>query len=97
MRSTRSTRHVLNDELLRIWEQRATTTLLVTHSVPEAIYLADQVVVMSSRPGRALAEIDVPLPRPRHREVQQTPVFHELVDAVTALLTSAAEAAVAET
>ncbi|MGH9272910.1 MAG: ABC transporter ATP-binding protein [Ilumatobacteraceae bacterium] len=91
------TRHVLNDELLRIWEQRATTTLLVTHSVPEAIYLADQVVVMSSRPGRALAEIDVPLPRPRHREVQQTAVFHELVDAVTGLLTSAAEAAVAET
>jgi NitT/TauT family transport system ATP-binding protein len=80
------TRQQLNDELLTIWEARATTTLLVSHSIPEAVYLADRVVVMSSRPGTAVAEFPVPLSRPRHQDMQTTPVFHGLVDAIGAAL-----------
>ena len=83
------TRHLLNDELLRIWEHRATTTLLITHSVPEAVYLADEVVVMSERPGRVRTTFRVPLPRPCHEETQHDREFDELVDDVTALLTEA--------
>ncbi|CAH2599937.1 aliphatic sulfonate ABC transporter ATP binding subunit [Rhodovastum atsumiense] len=61
------TRLRLQEELLRLWQARGVTTLLVTHDVEEALYLSDTVVVMQSTPGQIGARIEVPLPRPRDR------------------------------
>jgi NitT/TauT family transport system ATP-binding protein len=69
------TRDKLQDDLLRIWEQTRKTILLVTHSVEEAAYLADRVVVFSPRPGRIKAIHDVPLPRERDGSVRNRPEF----------------------
>jgi NitT/TauT family transport system ATP-binding protein len=52
-------------ELLRLWERSATTIVMVTHSIPEAILVANRVVVLSPRPGRVVADIPVDIPRPR--------------------------------
>lgn len=59
------TRSLLQEELLAIWQREPKTVLFVTHSIPEAIYLADRIVVMTSHPGRMKAVIDVKEPRPR--------------------------------
>jgi NitT/TauT family transport system ATP-binding protein/sulfonate transport system ATP-binding protein len=61
------TRMRMQDELLRVWESRGTTLLLVTHDVDEALYLSDRIAVMTPRPGRIDRVLDVDLPRPRHR------------------------------
>ncbi|MDP4178679.1 MAG: ABC transporter ATP-binding protein [Bacillota bacterium] len=61
------TRMQMQDELLRLWEERGTTMILVTHDVDEAIYLSDRIVIMSSRPGRIQEIIEVKLSRPRER------------------------------
>jgi NitT/TauT family transport system ATP-binding protein len=61
------TRNVMQSELLRIWEEEKKTVIFVTHSVDEAIYLADTIVIMSARPGRIKDVIPIPLTRPRSR------------------------------
>ena len=61
------TRNILQDELLKIWEQKHVTFLFVTHSVDEAVFLSDRVIAMTSRPGRVKEIVDIDLPRPRLR------------------------------
>jgi len=61
------TRMRMQDEVLRLWEARGTTMLLVTHDIDEAIYMSDRMVLMTSRPGRIERTITVDLPRPRQR------------------------------
>ena len=80
------TREEMSLELLRIWEERRKTILFVTHSIPEAILLADRVVVMSPRPGRVARMLSVDLPRPRTMELEFDPRFKAHSDEIRALI-----------
>ena len=80
------TRRRLNLELPPTWAERGATTLLVTHSIPEAVLLADRILVMSPRPGRIVAEIDVDIERPRRAHHLHSDRFHALVDEVGTVL-----------
>ena len=72
------TREKMAAELLRLWQDRRTTVLLVTHSISESLLLSDRVLVFSSRPGRIVLDLPVPLARPREEGVRYTPEFGEL-------------------
>jgi len=72
------TRMTMGHELLRIWSVTAKTVVFITHSLTEAVYLADEVLVMSARPGRIIDRIAVPLPRPRTYEMMATDAFGQL-------------------
>jgi NitT/TauT family transport system ATP-binding protein len=72
------TRENMNLELLRIWQARRKTVVMVTHSIQEALFLADRILVMSSRPGRIKAAVAVPLPRPRRLEMLYSAEFGAL-------------------
>ena len=78
------TRERMNGELLRIWDRHRITVVMVTHSITEALFLADRVLVMTPRPGHMRAEFSVPLPRPRDRAVTTEPEFVRMVRAVRA-------------
>jgi NitT/TauT family transport system ATP-binding protein len=77
------TRRQMNIELQRIWSRHCITTVLVTHSVEEALFLSDRVIVLSARPGKIINELDVPFGRPRAPEVMRSEAFHQLVDELT--------------
>ena len=72
------TREIMSSELLRIWEQEKKTVLFVTHSIDEAVYLADRIVVLTGCPGRVKEIIEVGLPRPRGLAIKDEPGFVRL-------------------
>lgn len=72
------TRELLQEQLLELWAATKKTILFITHSIDEAVYMADRVVVMGARPGRIVEEIDVVLPRPRSAGVRADPKFGEI-------------------
>jgi len=80
------TRERMSAELLRIWDARRKTVVMVTHNIQEAVFLADRALALTPRPGRVRAAFDVPLPRPRDVAVQFTLRFGELAGQVRAAI-----------
>ncbi|HET7009791.1 MAG TPA: ABC transporter ATP-binding protein [Anaerolineales bacterium] len=80
------TRERMAAELLRIWNARPVTVVMVTHSIPEAIILADRVIVLSPQPGEVRLELPVPLPRPRSLDLEHTAAFGALAAKIRAAL-----------
>jgi len=72
------TRMTMGHELLKIWSETSKTVVFITHSLTEAVYLADEVLVMSARPGRIIDRVAIELPRPRTYEMMATDVFGRL-------------------
>jgi NitT/TauT family transport system ATP-binding protein len=83
------TREQMSEELLRIWARHRKTVLMVTHSIPEAVLLADRVLVMGPRPGHLVAEVPIPLARPRSLALLHQPDFVALTEQVRRSIRSA--------
>jgi NitT/TauT family transport system ATP-binding protein len=79
-------RHILQDELLQLWQEDRRTVLFVTHNLDEALLLGDRVLVMGSRPGTIVAEVPVPFDRPRTGDIRRSPEFAELESHIWDLL-----------
>jgi NitT/TauT family transport system ATP-binding protein len=90
-------RTVLQEQLLQLWQSDRRTVVFVTHSLEEAILLGDRVVVMTARPGRLLASVEVPFERPRRSDIRATPAFAELQGELWELLRREVDAHLAET
>lgn len=82
------TRERMGTELLRIWEAHRSTVLMVTHSITEAVLLADRVLVLSERPARVVLDLPIPIDRPRSLELTYTPTFGQLASEVRAAISS---------
>ena len=80
------TRDYMHDELLKIWRTTEASVLLITHSIPEAVYLSDRVLVLSERPGRLLTSVDIPFPRPRDPTIKTSVEFLKKTNEVRASL-----------
>jgi NitT/TauT family transport system ATP-binding protein len=80
------TRLALNDDLLRLWETHRPTILFVTHSVFESVYLSTRIAVMTARPGRIAADLEVALAQPRERSLRADPAYGAMCERVSALL-----------
>ena len=80
------TRDEMNDALLDIWDRYRKTGLFVTHSIREAVYLADRVVVMTRRPGTIIEDLKIPFARPRDRSIGETPEFNEICGYLRSLI-----------
>jgi len=81
------TRDLLNVELLRIWQERMQTVMLITHSIQEAVFLSDRVLVMSGRPGRILHDIKIDLPRPRLPEnIKGNPRYGQYIAEISKIM-----------
>ena len=72
------TRELLQEQLLDLWGATKKTIVFITHSIDEAVYMSNRIVVMGARPGRIVEEIDVDLPRPRSGSVRALPRFGEI-------------------
>jgi NitT/TauT family transport system ATP-binding protein len=83
------TRMTLGDELLKIWDRQRKTVVFVTHGLTEAVYLCDEVLVMSARPGRIIERIAIDLPRPRTWEVMASAEFGILRERIWRLIRTA--------
>ncbi|MCA9986180.1 MAG: ABC transporter ATP-binding protein, partial [Anaerolineales bacterium] len=75
----------------RIWQQTGTTILFVTHSIAEAAFLSNRVVIMSARPGRIKSVIDIKLPYPRQFETREEPAYYDYVTQIRETLRDAFE------
>jgi len=80
------TRSDMQQLLLKVWDETASTILFVTHDVDEAIYLADRIFIFSARPGTIVEDLPVSFGRPRDPGVRQTAEFHEMQEHVLACL-----------
>ena len=80
------TREQMNLDLQRIWRESGKTVVLITHSIPEAVFLGDRVIVMTPRPGRIARVLDVPFARPRPIDVMGEPLFGRLTGDIRKLL-----------